>query len=141
MMLFTGSILVRPYTFDNKYFDFIRDNIILPSVSRLAFPWDCLSLPLLPDCIPEYSHHLCYTALTKFCVFMIMSDLFIDLHCNCHSLSLLHKRSFFFYTGFSFLVAHFSLPKTYFIQFYYTTLYITMREFGVNNVMQGMNGK
>ena len=37
----------------------------------------------------------------------IISDLFIDLHCYCHSLFLLYTSSFSYYTGFLLLVAHF----------------------------------
>ena len=47
------------------------------------------------------------TAAYQTAIFRIISDLFIDLHCYCHSLFLLYTSSFSYYTGFLFLVAHF----------------------------------
>ena len=62
-------------------------------------------------------HHICIFCLQpsritvaspqSICMLPIISDLFIDLHCYCHSLFLLYTSSFSYYTGFLLLVAHF----------------------------------
>ena len=72
-----------------------------------AFPWNCSSFPVFLYWVSWDPQYLCYITLTEVCMLSIISDLFIDLHCYCHSLSLLYTSSFSYYTGFSLFVAHF----------------------------------
>ena len=53
MVLFPWCFLIRFYAFYYEGFDFIGNDIVLPSAAGLSFPRNCLPFPVFLYCICE----------------------------------------------------------------------------------------